>query len=209
MHTSNLKASSPLPLRRHPLRHYLRWRWARAYLADKFHPVAAELRAWINALLMHIPGRIGSRLRIAWLGFKRCGKHVHIWEMAWIRHPHNISLGDHVRIHPMTYIDGAGGIEIGSYVGIAPGVRIYSVNHEYRDPSRPYREQGYQLDEAVVIEDDVWIGGNSIILAGVRLRTGTVVAAGAVVTKDTEPFCIVAGVPARIIGRRGPSPEPA
>lgn len=190
---------------RHPLRHYLRPHWMRAYATDRLQIVLGELRAWLNGLTRLIPGKIGSRIRLATLGFKRYGKNVRVWEMAWIKFPENISIGDDVRIHPMTYLDAAGGIEIGSHVGIAPGVTIYSSNHRYRDADRPYTEQGYEFGK-VVIEDDVWIGARSVILAGVRLAPGTVVAAGAVVTKDTEPYSVVAGVPARIIGNRtGPS----
>ena len=86
-------------------------------------------------------------------------------------------------------------------LALAPGTTVYSVNHRYHDADRPYQEQGYEFG-TVVIEDDVWVGARSVILAGVRLARGTVVAAGAVVTKDTEPYSVVAGVPARPIGRR-------
>ena len=186
---------------RHSLRYYLRPRWIRAYTTDKLTALLGELRMWLWMLTRIMPGRTGSRLRVATLGFKRCGRNVTIWEMAWIGFPENISIGDDVRIHPMTYLDGAGGIEIGSHVGLGPGTVIYSVNHRYHDADRPYEEQGYEFGK-VVIEDDVWIGARSVILAGVRLARGTVVAAGAVVTKDTDPYSLVAGVPARPIGRR-------
>jgi len=58
------------------------------------------------------------------------------------------------------------------------------------------------LDEAVVIEDDVWIGYGAILLSPVRVGRGVVVAAGSVVTRDVPPYSIVAGVPARVIGKR-------
>lgn len=186
---------------RHPLRHYLRPRWMRAYAGDRLRIVLGELRTWLNGLTRLIPGKIGSRIRLATLGFKRYGKNVRVWEMAWIKFPENISIGDDVRIHPMTYLDASAGIEIGSHVGISPGVSIYSINHRYRDADHLYSEQGYEFGN-VLIEDDVWIGARSVILAGVRLARGTVVAAGTVVTKDTEPYSVVAGVPARIISRR-------
>ncbi len=186
---------------RHPLRHYLRPQWIRAFTTKKLQVLLGELGLWLGMVTRVIPGRTGSRIRVATLGFKRCGRNVTIWEMAWIRFPENISIGDDVRIHHMTYLDGAGGIEIGSNVGIAEGTMVYSLNHRYQDADRPYFEQGYEFGK-VVIEDDVWIGARSVILAGVRLARGTVVAAGAVVTKDTEPYSVVAGVPARPIGRR-------
>lgn len=186
---------------RHPLKHYLRWSWLKAFLHDRAALVVAEIKMWLCAPLMYLPGRVGSRLRVALLGFRRVGRKVRIWEMAWIKCPENISIGDDVRIHPMTYLHGAGGIEIGSHVGIGAGVKMYSLNHRYRDADRLYSEQGYDFGE-IVIEDDVWIGSGSVILAGVRIRTGTVVAAGAVVTKDTESYSVVGGVPARVISRR-------
>jgi acetyltransferase-like isoleucine patch superfamily enzyme len=54
-----------------------------------------------------------------------------------------------------------------------------------------------------VIEDDVWIGHGATVLKGVRIGRGAVVAAGAVVTRNVEPYTVVGGVPARLIGRRG------
>jgi maltose O-acetyltransferase len=189
------------PLLRHPLRHYLRREWFARLLAYCARQVHAELTAWKRACLMRIPGEIGSAIRKASLGFKRVGRNVVIWDMVWVQWPENICIGDDVRIHPMSYLDGAGGICIGSHVGIAAGVRLYSVNHRYKDPTRLYSAQGYNL-ATIVVEDDVWIGTNAIVVAGVRLRRGTVVAAGAVVTKDTEPYSVVGGIPARLIGQR-------
>jgi len=58
----------------------------------------------------------------------------------------------------------------------------------------------------VVIEDDVWIGTNAIILPGRRLGKGSIIAAGAVVTRDVEPYAIVGGNPARLIKRRNEKP---
>jgi len=70
------------------------------------------------------------------------------------------------------------------------------------DPGYP---PGLALEE-VAVEDDVWIGYGSIVLTGVRIGRGGIVAAGAVVTKDVPPYAIVAGVPARVVGHRH-SPE--
>ncbi|MCS7466770.1 hypothetical protein NZK35_08955 [Stieleria sp. ICT_E10.1] len=70
-----------------------------------------------------------------------------------------------------------------------------------RDAKINIREQGYELSP-VAIEDDVWIAARSVILPGVRLARGTVVAAGSVVTKSSEPNAIIAGTPAKVIGKR-------
>lgn len=159
-----------------------------------------EVYYWKMFLLMQLPGRIGSFIRKKTLGIKKCGKNVFIMHDAWFKMAHNITIGDDVRIHNMTYIDASGGIEIGSHIGISPGVQIYSQNHGIRK-DEPYYGQPYRL-EKVTIEDDCWIGAGAILTAGVTIKKGTIVAAGAVVTKNTEPYSIVGGVPARKIGER-------
>ena len=65
-------------------------------------------------------------------------------------------------------------------------------------------KKGLGDDQPVTIEDDVWIGACAVILKGVNIRRGTIVGAGAVVTRDTLPYSVVAGVPARIIKYRWP-----
>jgi len=151
-------------------------------------------------ILMQIPGQIGSYFRTKLIGFKKCGDNVMIWHHAWFKMARNIEIGDDVRIHPMTYLDGSGGIEIGTHIGISPGVQIYSQNHGIKR-NELYFTQPYQLAK-VKIENDCWIGAASIITAGVTIRKGTIVGSGSVVTRDTEPYSIVAGVPAKIIGER-------
>ncbi len=155
---------------------------------------------WKMFILMQIPGRIGSSIRKKTLGFKSYGKNVFIMHHAWFKMPQNITIGDDVRIHNMTYIDASGGLEIGSHIGITPGCQIYTQNHGIKRDDL-YYYQPYRLGK-VVIEDDCWIGAVSIITAGVNIRKGTIVGAGSVVTKDTEPYSIVGGVPAKKIGER-------
>ena len=102
------------------------------------------------------------------------------------------------------FVSGRGGLTLGSGVLIGPNAVIVSTEHQF-DGARPIAEQG-QLLRPTTIGDDVWIGANAVILAGVKIATGTVVAAGAVVGKDTEAYTIVGGVPAREIGRRKNAP---
>src|SRR5262249_55851027 len=73
--------------------------------------------------------------------------------------------------------------------------------HRWDDPSLPIHDQGHRL-APTTIGDHVWIGGNATINPGITIAPGTVVGAGAVVTADTQPYTIVAGVPAREIGTR-------
>lgn len=63
-------------------------------------------------------------------------------------------------------------------------------------------KQGYQETKKVIIEDDVWIGARSVILPGIKIGTGSIIAVGSVVTKDVEPLSIVAGVPAKLVKKR-------
>lgn len=71
-----------------------------------------------------------------------------------------------------------------------------SGSHDVQDPDFKYN------GEQIIIDDYVWIGVNATILKGVHIREGAVVSAGAVVTKDVEPYTIVGGIPAKVIGKR-------
>jgi acetyltransferase-like isoleucine patch superfamily enzyme len=84
---------------------------------------------------------------------------------------------------------------------MSPGVSIFAENHNFLDPSLPMKDQGVTV-EFVKIEDDCWLASNSIILAGVTVGKGSVIAAGAVVTKDVPPYSVVAGSPAVVIKSR-------
>lgn len=84
---------------------------------------------------------------------------------------------------------------------ISPYVMLTATVHNFDDIHKPMQVQGL-ASRSVSIEDDVWIGGHSIILPGVTVGRGSIVAAGAVITKDVPPFTIVGGNPARIIKRR-------
>ena len=100
-----------------------------------------------------------------------------------------------------------GEIEIGNHVMFGPGVHIHGGNHIF-DRVGQYMDQVVKdgSDGKIIIDDDVWIGANAIILKGVRVGEGSIVGAGAVVTKDVAPYTIVAGNPAKKIRDRF-SPE--
>lgn len=112
-----------------------------------------------------------------------------------------ISIGEGCTINQYSIINGAGGVDIGKNVMIASHACIYSSNHNFTRGDQPMRQQGLSL-EPVKIEDDVWIATHAVILAGVKIGRGSIVAAGAVVSKDVEPYFIVGGVPAVPISRR-------
>ena len=112
-----------------------------------------------------------------------------------------LRIGDHSNIGPYCYIGCSGHISIGNNVMISPRVSIYAENHVFDAVDATIKSQGVRR-EKVVIEDDCWIAANSIILAGVTIGKGAVVAAGSVVTTDVPPYSVVAGVPARVIKNR-------
>lgn len=108
----------------------------------------------------------------------------------------DVMIGDHTRIGLHNTIIGP--VTIGSHVNLAQGITITALNHNFEDSEKRIDEQGVSTS-AVAIEDDIWIGANAVVLPGVTIGHHSVVAAGAVVTKDVPPHSLVAGVPAKII----------
>lgn len=108
----------------------------------------------------------------------------------------DVIIGDHTRIGLHNTIIGP--VTIGSHVNLAQGITITALNHNFDLPERRIDEQGVSTTP-VTLEDDIWVGANAVVLPGVRIGNHSVVAAGAVVTKDVPPHSLVAGVPAKII----------
>lgn len=95
-----------------------------------------------------------------------------------------------------------GKVIIGDDVMMGPEVFIYTTNHRYDDLTIPMAKQGYTEEQPVVIGNDVWIGSRVTIMPGIHIGDGAIVGSSAVVTKDVEPYGIVAGNPAKVIGSR-------
>jgi acetyltransferase-like isoleucine patch superfamily enzyme len=112
-----------------------------------------------------------------------------------------LKIGNNSSIGPYSYIGCSGYIEIGDNVMMSPRVSIYAENHLFDRPDLTIKEQGVKR-EFVKIEDDCWIAANTVILAGVTIGRGSIIAAGSVVTKDIPPYSIVGGVPAKVIKSR-------
>ena len=108
----------------------------------------------------------------------------------------DVIIGDHTRIGLHNTIIGP--VDIGNHVNLAQGITVTALNHNFSDTNKRIDEQGVSTNP-VTIEDDVWIGANAVILPGVTIGEHSVVAAGAVVTKDVPPHSLVAGVPAKVI----------
>src|SRR3989344_7045396 len=153
----------------------------------------------IEILIMHITGHIPShhfRRLIYRLGGVKIGKGSTFHMGARFYNPHNIKIGKDTIVGEKAVLDGRDLLIIGDHVDIASEVMIYNSEHDVNDPSFK------AVNAPVEIGDYVFIGPRAIILPGVKIGRGAVIAAGAVVTKDVDEFMIVGGVPAKIIGKR-------
>ena len=120
----------------------------------------------------------------------------------------NVEIGTNSSVQAYTIVvgygkegDPVGKVKIGNNVRIASHCMILGGNHRFDDTTKPICKQGL-IRRDIVIEDDVWVAGRVNIVAGVTIGHGSVIAAGAVVTKDVPPYSVVAGVPARVIKKR-------
>ena len=127
------------------------------------------------------------------------GKNAILYYGTEIREPQKIEIGEGSIIGDNSILDGRNGIIIKKNVVFASNVRIWTEQHDHRDP---WFRCETQKHSPVVIEDRAWIGSHTVILHSVHIGEGAVVAAGAVVTHDVEPYAIVAGIPAKKIGER-------
>ena len=124
------------------------------------------------------------------------GKATNIHRNCRFYRANGVSVGAHSVINRDVLLDGRMGLTIGSNVSISEGSQILTLEHDPNSSSFEWR------GAPVVIGDRAFLGARSIILPGITIGEGAVVAAGAVVTKDVRPFAIVGGVPARLIGER-------
>ncbi len=164
-----------------------------------------EILYFIADVLAFCPGSfLGSRCRRLFyrLVLKKCGQRLLTRTGFFLLEPRNVSIGDDVGFNTGCWLNGGGGITIGNQVQFGPRVVIHSANHRFDRLDIPICEQGHEHRE-VVIEDNVWVGAGCIILPGVTIHSGAVVAAGAVVTRSVPANAVVGGVPAKLIRMRG------
>lgn len=143
----------------------------------------------------YFPSHLLRRFTYRFWGVK-IGKGSTIHMFASFYYPRNIVLGQDTIIGEGAVLDGRDKLIFGNHVDVASQVMFYNGQHDIND-------EGFKgVFSPVIIEDYVFIGPRAIILPGVTIKKGAVVAAGAVVTKDVEEFKIVGGVPAKEIGER-------
>ena len=128
-------------------------------------------------------------------GMKHQG-HVSVYPSVKVWAPWNIEMASYVAIDDEVNLYSAAKITIGTKVAISREAFICTASHDITKANRPL------VTAPITIGDGVWIGARAIILPGVRIGEGAVVAAGAVVTKDVEPWAVVGGNPAKFIKMR-------
>ena len=165
-------------------------------LLNKYHTYKHEFDQWfINTIIANFPSK-----RVRYIYLKKKGmtlaKNVRFYAGFHIRFPRGISIADGVNIGPKVLLDGRMGLTIEKSATIAYNAIIWTMNHDYNDEG--FKAKGGPVN----IGAYAWICSNSIILPGVTIGEGAVVASGAIVTKDVPPYAIVGGVPAKVIGKR-------
>ncbi len=150
----------------------------------RYLKIANSIRVWY---MVHV------------LGIMKKGENTRFENHIYISGPGRVSIGKSCQINEHVFIQGA---IIGDYVMIAPHVSLIANMHKSSRTDIPMVMQGKIEGNKVIIEDDVWLGRNVTVMPGVRIGKGSIIAAGAVVTKDVPEYSIAGGVPAKIIKSR-------
>ena len=148
----------------------------------------------------YLPGIVGVYWR--YITFKSISKdsgvNIYIAKNVYLKNIENIIIGSNVSIHEMCYLDGYGGITISDNVSIAHSSSLISFDHTYQDINTPIKYNP-SIKKEITIDTDVWIGAGVRILGDVTIGTRVIIAAGSVVTKNTEAHSIYGGIPAKKI----------
>ena len=173
----------------------LNWCQAGNKILNRFYNYYLDLKISLLWCLGFIPSHCFRRWLFKLAGVK-IGKKSYLHIGARFYQPKNVTIGKGTIIGDHVTLDGRDKLTIGDHVDIASQVMIFNSEHDLNsvgfDPK----------NEPVTVKDFVFIGPRAIILPGVTIDQGAVVAAGAVVTKDVAEMTIVGGVPAKEIGKR-------
>lgn len=163
--------------------------------ANRIKNIILEFEVFILHMVGCIPSHTLRRIFYEIAGIKM-GKGSVIHTKARFYEPYRIELGDDTIIGEGAVLDGRAKLIIGNHVDIASEVMIYNSHHDIES------ENFDPVTAPVIIEDYVFIGPRAIILPGVTIGKGAIVAAAAVVTHDVPAYAVVGGVPAKVIGER-------
>ncbi len=175
--------------------HQLTWPQSGQKITHRFYNYFLDAKVAVLWLLSYVPSHTFRKLIFRLAGVKIDKKStIHIGCRFY--QPKNVSIGEGTIIGDHATLDGRALLTIGNHVDVASQVMIYNSEHDVHSADM------HPIEAPVNIEDYVFIGPRAIILPGVTIGKGAVVAAGAVVTKDVPPRAIVGGVPAAVIGER-------
>lgn len=150
---------------------------------------------WLNCIVCYLPS-VHLRRAFVRLAGAKISKNVRFFEGVHIRNPKGVTLGEGCSIGTRVLLDGRKGLTAGKSVVFGYECIIWTLNHDYNDVN--FKTKG----GPVTIGDYAWICSRSIVLPGITIGEGAVVASGAIVTKDVPPYAIVAGIPAKVVGER-------
>lgn len=152
------------------------------------------LSAWAYVTVNMVVGRRKAKV----------GEGSNIHPTVVLRQGERIEIGSHCLLNHNNVLQAGkecGRIRIGDYVHTGANVMMFAFNHSIDDTDVPSKLQDY-YDADITIEDDVWIGAGSVILAGVTIGKGSVIGSNSVVTHDIPPYSIAVGIPAKVIKNR-------
>jgi acetyltransferase-like isoleucine patch superfamily enzyme len=175
-------------------------RFTKRYSGHLMHLTIEEHFAW---LVRSLPGPVGVLVRWGFyrLLFAKLDSFAIFYPGVYLTHCYGIRVGRAFSVNTGALIDGRGGIRIGNDVLVGPYAVINSSDHSHKQLDLPMTSVDHVM-APVRIGDDVWIGAHAVVTGGVEIGDGAVVAAGAVVTRNVQPYAIVGGVPATVIGDR-------
>lgn len=158
--------------------------------------IAVEFSWYFAYLIGHIPSHLIRIYLYKYLILMKIGESSSIHRGARFYSPSKIEIGDHCVIGPFCFLDGRGRIVLKNRCVIGGGTWIFTAEHKIDSNT-------FDVEVSpVIIEDYVWVGSRALILPGVTVGKGAVIAAGAVVTKNVDPYIVVGGVPAKKIRER-------
>lgn len=160
----------------------------------------------IGHFLLYLPKILNFLLgKIMLYLFRKHGSNVKIFPLNSFFSYQNIEIGNDVFIGPGAHFTTIKKIQLGNKIMFGPMVTIIGGDHNTSEIGRFMYDVNEKLeinDQDVIIKDDVWVGAKAIILKGVTIHEGSIIAAGSLVNKDVPPYSIVAGVPAKVIRMR-------